>query len=85
MDELKEAIASVSADGRVLIPAGYRKALGLRPGDEVVLRLEESCLILYTRELARARAQDYLCTLAPPDLRLSDDLIRERKEEVSRE
>jgi AbrB family looped-hinge helix DNA binding protein len=32
---------TIREGGRLVIPAAYRKALGLKPGDEVLLVLEE--------------------------------------------
>jgi len=38
---MAEVKTVIGAGGRIVIPAGYRKALGVRPGDEVLLLLEE--------------------------------------------
>ena len=75
----------VSAGGRIVIPAEYRKALGIRPGDEVLLSLKNGEIRVYTKQLARKRAQDYVCRLVPPNRSLVDELIREREEEAARE
>jgi len=34
--------------GRIVIPAEYRQALGLQVGDEVILRLEDGSLRIFT-------------------------------------
>ena len=78
-------VTKVSAGGRVVIPAEYRKALGIKTGDEVLVELEDSALRLLTRAMARKRAQDYVCSVIPPDVSLADELIRERREEAARE
>ena len=31
----------INENGRVVIPASYRKALGIKAGDEVILRMED--------------------------------------------
>ena len=36
-----EARLRVNENGRVVIPASFRKALGINAGDEVVLRIED--------------------------------------------
>jgi AbrB family looped-hinge helix DNA binding protein len=43
----------VNENGRVVIPASFRKALGINIGDEVVLRMEDDELIDERREAAR--------------------------------
>ena len=50
-------VTRVSEGGRVVIPAQYRKALGLNPGDEVVLLLEEGGIRILTPREAARRAQ----------------------------
>ena len=78
-------VTKVSAGGRVVIPAGFRKALGIKPGDEVWVEMEEGALKLMTTEAARKWAQDSVCRLVPPGVSLADELIRERREEAARE
>jgi AbrB family looped-hinge helix DNA binding protein len=38
----------VNENGRVVIPASYRKALGINVGDEVLLRIEDDELRITT-------------------------------------
>ena len=80
-----ETTSRIDSGGRVAIPAKYRKALGLRAGDEVVIRLEDAEVRLCSRKQARKRAQDYVLSLAGPHASLADELIRDRREEASRE
>ncbi|MBI3697090.1 MAG: AbrB/MazE/SpoVT family DNA-binding domain-containing protein [Acidobacteria bacterium] len=81
----KRCVTKIGPGGRVVIPAEYRTALGVRPDDEVVLTLDDGQVRLYTKEWARKRAQDYVCSLVPPGVSLADELIRERREEAARE
>jgi len=76
---------TVGDGGRIVIPATYRQALGLRRGSRVVLFLKDSEIRICSREEARKRAQDYVCRLVPPEVSLVDELIRERREEAKRE
>ena len=39
----------VNENGRVVIPASYRKALGIKAGDQVILRMEDDELRITTR------------------------------------
>ncbi len=45
--------STLSSKGQLVIPAGLRKALNLRPGDKVEMKLEGGKLVLQ-RELSRA-------------------------------
>jgi AbrB family looped-hinge helix DNA binding protein len=69
--------------GRLVIPAAFRKALGLKPGDEVLLILEEGEIRLISKHQAIARAQTLVRRYVPEDRSLSEELIRERREEAS--
>ena len=75
----------VSAGGRVVIPAELRKELGIKDGDEVLLRLDDGAVRLWTKAMARKWAQDFVCSRIPPGVSLADELIRERREEAARE
>jgi AbrB family looped-hinge helix DNA binding protein len=70
--------------GRLVIPAKYRKALGLKPGDEVALVLEDGELKVISARQAILRAQRLLRRHIPQGRNLSEELIRERKEEAAR-
>jgi AbrB family looped-hinge helix DNA binding protein len=70
----------IGGGGRVVIPVEFRRELRLRPGDEVVLSLEDGEVRLRTRAQGRRRAQDYVCRLVPAKVSLAKELIRERRE-----
>jgi len=71
--------------GRVVIPGEYRRRLGLRSGDEIIMHLDEEGLHLYTPAQAVARAQALVRRYVPEGRSLSDELISERREEAARE
>ena len=73
----------IRENGRLVIPAKYRKALGLKPGDEVLLVLEDNEIRVLSTRQAIARAQAVVRRYIPKGRSLSDELIRERKEEAS--
>lgn len=81
MNELK---TKISKDGRMVIPAEYRRALGLQPGDEVVMVLEEGELRVIGVHQAITRAQSLVRRYVPEGRSLSQELIQERREEASR-
>lgn len=70
--------------GRLVIPAAYRKALGLKPGDEVLLTLEDGEIRVVSTRQAIARAQTLLRRYVPEGRSLSEELIQERREEAAR-
>lgn len=75
--------AIIREDGRLVIPAKYRKALGLKAGDEVVLVLEEDEIRVVSTRQAIARAQAVVRHYIPEGRSLAQELIRERREEAS--
>ncbi|MEO6042298.1 MAG: AbrB/MazE/SpoVT family DNA-binding domain-containing protein [Tepidiformaceae bacterium] len=48
----------VSAGGRIVIPAAFRKELGFKPDDDLLIELEDGCLRLRTRAQGLKRAQE---------------------------
>jgi len=80
-----EARTRLNENGRLVIPASFRKALGINPGDEVVLRLEEDGLLITTLRHRIARAQRNARKYIKPGVSLVDELIAERREAAKRE
>src|SRR5437899_3264124 len=75
----------LNENGRLVIPASFRKALGINPGDEVVLRLEDDELRITTLKHRIARAQRLVRKYVKPGVSLVDELIAERREEARKE
>lgn len=80
-----EAKLRVNENGRVVIPASFRKALGINPGDEVILSLEEDELRITTMKRRIERAQRRARRYVKPGVSLVDDLLAERREAAKRE
>jgi AbrB family looped-hinge helix DNA binding protein len=55
----------ISVGGRIVIPAAYRKALGVKPGDEVQLVLEDGEIRMVSQRQAIVRAQNMLRRYVP--------------------
>jgi antitoxin PrlF len=68
--------------GRIVIPADYRKALGLKPGDDVVLVLEGNEVRLVTPHQAVKRAQSLVRQYVSKGRALANELIKDRRQEV---
>ena len=75
----------VNANGRVVIPAAYREALGIKAGDEVILRMEDDELRITTMKRRIERAQRLVRKYVKPGVSLVDELIAERREAAKRE
>jgi len=82
MDEIKTKLGQ---SGRVVIPTEYRRRLGLKSGDEIIMHLDETGLHIYTPAQAVARAQALVRRYIPEGRSLSGELISERREEAARE
>lgn len=75
----------VNANGRVVIPAAYREALGIKAGDEVILRMEDDEVRITTMKRRLERAQRRVRQYVEPGVSLADELIAERREAARRE
>ena len=70
----------VNENGRVVIPASFRKALGINVGDEIVLRIEDDELRITTLKRRLERAQRLVRKHIKPGSSLVDELLTERRE-----
>ena len=77
--------AKIGGGGRLVIPAEYRRALGIDEGDEVILRLENEQLRILTTRQAMRHAQRLVRRYSRPGRRLSQELLDERRQEAKRE
>ncbi len=82
MDETR---VRVNENGRVVIPASFRQALGIKAGDEVVLRVEDDELRITTMKHRIERARRLVRRHIKPGTSLVDDLIAERRKAAKRE
>jgi AbrB family looped-hinge helix DNA binding protein len=82
---MEETRARVNENGRVVIPASVRQALGINPGDEVVLRVEDDELRITTMKHRIERAKRLVRRHVKPGTSLVDDLIVERRKAANRE
>jgi len=75
----EEARMRVSENGRVVIPAAFRKALGIEVGDEVVLRLHNDELRITTQQKRIERARQHARKYLDRGVSLVDELLSERR------
>jgi antitoxin PrlF len=76
---MNEVKTKLSEGGRIVIPVEYRQALGLQVGDEVILRLADGEVRIYTLRQAIKRAQKLVQRYIPQSRSLADELIAERR------
>lgn len=82
MDETR---IRVNENGRVVIPASFRKALGIQPGDEIVLRVEDDELRITTLRNRIRQAQTLVRPYLKPGRSMADELIAERRKAAKSE
>lgn len=72
----------ITEGGRIVIPAEFRRALGLNVGDELLMQVEDGELRLFTLEQGIKRAQETYRKYVPANRDLVGELIRERHAEA---
>ena len=77
--------AKINDEGRLVIPAAYRKQYGLGAGQEVMFRPTQEGLLITTYDQALQRFQDDVASLVGPDANLVDELIADRRKEAAKE
>jgi AbrB family looped-hinge helix DNA binding protein len=75
----------INENGRVVIPASFRKRLGICVGDEVVLQIQDDELRITTLKRYIERAQRLVRKHVKPGTSLVDELIAERREAARNE
>ncbi len=74
-----EAKAKLGEAGRLVIPAEFRRALGLEAGDEVLVVLDGDELRILTAREAVRRAQALVGRYVAATTSLAEELIAERR------
>jgi AbrB family looped-hinge helix DNA binding protein len=82
---MSDTRTKIGPGGRIVIPARYRKTMGVGVGDEIVLVLEDESVRLLTPRQAVKRAQVLVRKYVPAGAKLADELIEERRKENERE
>ena len=77
--------SKVDSSGRIVLPAEVRQRQQIQTGDQVVLIEGRDGLQVKSLQQAILDAQSLFAQLAPQDVQLSDELIRERREEAESE
>lgn len=75
---------TLGAQGRLVVPARLRRHLGLKPGDELILRVKDGRLIAETPDQVFERIRAAVAHV-PRDGTVVDSLIEDRQAEARRE
>jgi antitoxin PrlF len=75
----------IVSGGRLLVPAEFRRALGLSDGDTVVMEMAGDELHVRPIRSALRRIQQDLRKYKPPVGSVADELIAERRAEAKRD
>jgi AbrB family looped-hinge helix DNA binding protein len=84
-NEHKVYRSRIDKSGRIVLPAEVRSTLGVAEGDSVLVVQDGKSVEILTPQEALRQAQEYFMKLAPPEVCMSDELIRERREEAAHE
>jgi AbrB family looped-hinge helix DNA binding protein len=84
-EDQPSAKVRLGPDGRIVVPAPMREALGLKEGDVLFARLEGGEIKLLTPAAAMLRAQAIVRRFVPDSVSLVDELIADRRREAERE
>lgn len=81
----EETRTRINENGRIVIPASFRRVLGINAGDEVVMRIEDDELRISTMKQRIERARRLVRRHVKPGVSLADELIAERREAAKHE
>lgn len=71
--------------GKLVIPASFRRAMGISPGDTVIIDLDGGEPRVRSLPSAIARVQERMRELNPEGRLLSEELLSDRRAEAARE
>lgn len=74
-------IVKVGPQGRIVIPAALRKAVGIEVGDSLTARFENGGIVLERPETIVARLRERFRAV-PSTVSLAEELIQERRDEA---
>jgi AbrB family looped-hinge helix DNA binding protein len=82
---MTEVQVRLGENGRVVIPAAFRRRLGLKPGDPLILRLDDERVMIESRRAAVRAAQRMIRELVPEGELLTERLFEMRRAENKRD
>jgi AbrB family looped-hinge helix DNA binding protein len=85
IDRDAQARVAVGPDGRIVIPARFRAALGIGAGDDLIVRLEGDEIRIVSHRAELRRIRELIARTVPAGQSLVDDLADERRREADLE
>ena len=83
--EFRSRRVKVDGGGRIVVPAGFRKALGIRSGQEMLMSLDDGFVRLQTIDAALERVRAIARSRRRSDASVVDEFITERRAEAAAE
>ncbi len=80
-----DAMTKLGEGGRIVVPSAFRKALGIRTGDDLIMVLENDELRIMSPRRAIERARAIVRQYIPDGVQLSESLLEDRRREAERE
>jgi AbrB family looped-hinge helix DNA binding protein len=80
-----QAKTALAANGRIVIPSAIREELGFKPGETLLMDVDDGALRIESYPARIRRIQREIAQYIPAGRSLVDELIAERREEVRRE
>jgi AbrB family looped-hinge helix DNA binding protein len=78
---MRDVYVRLGKNGRIVIPAAFRRRLGLKPGDPLILRLDEDGVMIESRRAAVRAAQRMIRERVPKGELLTERLFEMRRAE----
>lgn len=75
----------VGLGGRLVIPAPMRKALDIKEGDVMIVRVEDGELIAVPQQIAIKKVQTYFKQFKKPGESVVDEFIADKRKEAALE
>ena len=83
---MSQMTTTLDEKGRLVVPAEVQRSLGLKPGDQVALELDELGVhLLSARAEGWRRAQATVRKYVPEGVSLADELLEDRRREALNE